>query len=57
MDKCMLVHYNYNLDTTTMASRREVSDRIDRIRDALSWIGNSNPRLQDFNRYCTNRYA
>ncbi|KAK3226759.1 hypothetical protein Dsin_006621 [Dipteronia sinensis] len=31
----------------------EVSDRIDRFRDVISWIGSSNPRLREFGRHCT----
>ncbi|KAK2640955.1 hypothetical protein Ddye_022718 [Dipteronia dyeriana] len=30
----------------------EVSDQIDRIRDAISWIYNSNPRFSEFKRHC-----
>ncbi|KAK0582662.1 hypothetical protein LWI29_028277 [Acer saccharum] len=30
-----------------------VSDHIDRIRDALAWLCSSNPRLNEFGRYCT----
>ncbi|KAK3225516.1 hypothetical protein Dsin_005378 [Dipteronia sinensis] len=32
---------------------KEVSDRIERIRDAISWIGSSNPIFQEFGRHCT----
>ncbi|KAK2661281.1 hypothetical protein Ddye_007814 [Dipteronia dyeriana] len=31
---------------------KEVSDRIDRIRDAISRIDSLNPRFQEFSRYC-----
>ena len=30
-----------------------VSDRIDRIREALAWLCSSNPRVAEFGRYCT----
>ncbi|KAK2645992.1 hypothetical protein Ddye_021187 [Dipteronia dyeriana] len=34
------------------ASLKQVSDQIDRIRDAISWIYSSNPRFNEFKRHC-----
>ncbi|KAK2637388.1 hypothetical protein Ddye_032180 [Dipteronia dyeriana] len=31
---------------------KQVSDQIDRIRDAISWICSSNPRFSEFKRHC-----
>ncbi|KAI9170059.1 hypothetical protein LWI28_021974 [Acer negundo] len=31
---------------------KKVSDGVDRIRNAISWIGSSNPRFQEFRRHC-----
>ncbi|KAK2639824.1 hypothetical protein Ddye_027619, partial [Dipteronia dyeriana] len=34
------------------AGLKQVSNQIDRIRDAISWICSSNPRFSEFKRHC-----
>ncbi|KAK3211898.1 hypothetical protein Dsin_016604 [Dipteronia sinensis] len=41
------------LNLVVQSGLKEVSDRIERIGDAISWIGSSNPRFQEFGRHCT----
>ncbi|KAK0574519.1 hypothetical protein LWI29_024902 [Acer saccharum] len=41
------------INLVVQAGLKKVSDRVDRIRDAISWIGSSNPRFQEFRRHCT----
>ncbi|KAK3189421.1 hypothetical protein Dsin_028982, partial [Dipteronia sinensis] len=41
------------INLVVQSGLKEVSNRIERIRDAISWIGSSNPRFQEFGRHCT----
>ncbi|KAK3226988.1 hypothetical protein Dsin_006850 [Dipteronia sinensis] len=41
------------INLVVQSGLKEVSNRIDRIRDVISWISNSNPRLQEFDIHCT----
>ena len=40
------------INLVVQSGMKLVSDRIDRIRDALAWISSSTPRLNEFGRYC-----
>ncbi|KAK3217655.1 hypothetical protein Dsin_011625 [Dipteronia sinensis] len=41
------------INLVVQSGLKKVSNRIERIRDAISWIGSSNPRFQEFGRHCT----
>ncbi|KAK2655312.1 hypothetical protein Ddye_008364 [Dipteronia dyeriana] len=40
------------INLVVQAGLKQVSDQIDRIRDAISWIYSSNPRFSEFKRHC-----
>ncbi|KAK2658652.1 hypothetical protein Ddye_005185 [Dipteronia dyeriana] len=40
------------INLVVQAGLKHVSDQIDRIRDAISWIYSSNPRFSEFKRHC-----
>ncbi|KAK2662889.1 hypothetical protein Ddye_001463 [Dipteronia dyeriana] len=40
------------INLVVQAGLKQVSDQIDRIRDAISWICSSNPRFSEFKRHC-----
>ncbi|KAK3204623.1 hypothetical protein Dsin_018669 [Dipteronia sinensis] len=41
------------INLVVQSGLKKISNRIERIRDAISWIGSSNPRFQEFGRHCT----
>ncbi|KAK3212173.1 hypothetical protein Dsin_016879 [Dipteronia sinensis] len=43
----------YIINLVVQSGLKEVSNHIEHIRDAISWIGSSNPRFQEFGRHCT----
>ncbi|KAK2649133.1 hypothetical protein Ddye_016622, partial [Dipteronia dyeriana] len=40
------------INLVVQAGLKQVSDQIDHIRDAISWICSSNPRFSEFKRHC-----
>ncbi|KAK3221983.1 hypothetical protein Dsin_009008 [Dipteronia sinensis] len=41
------------INLVVQSGLKKVSNHIERIKDAISWIGSSNPRFQEFGRHCT----